>query len=66
MEMSKIRDLGGKSAYDRIEDTLKSYKKMHKEKSSEKKFHLLHAELKVNVKLYKNNSLLEKLYACIC
>ena len=66
MEISKIRDLGGKSAYGRIEDTLKSYKKMHKEKSPEEKYHLLHAELKVNVKLHKNNSLLEKLHACSC
>ena len=63
MEMSKIGDLGRKSVYDRIEDTLKSYKKIHKEKSPWEKYHLLHAELKVNVKLYMNNSLLKKLHA---
>ena len=33
MKMFKIRDLDGTSAYDRIEDTLKSYKNMHKEES---------------------------------
>ena len=38
MEMSKIKDLGRKSAYDRIEDPLKSYKKMYKEKSPEEKY----------------------------
>ena len=66
MEMLKIRDLGRKSVYDRIEDTLKSHKKIHKEKSPEEKYHLLRAELKVNVKLYMNNSLLKKLHACSC
>ena len=38
MEMSKIKDLGRKSQYDRIKDPLKSYKKMHKEKSPEEKY----------------------------
>lgn len=52
-EISKIMDSGKKSAYDRIEGTLKSYKKMHKEKSPEEKYHLLHGELKVNVKFHK-------------
>ena len=33
MEMSKKRDLGRKSAYDRIKDALKSYKKMHRKES---------------------------------
>lgn len=64
--MSRIRDLGRKSANDRIEDAVKSYKKVHKEKSPEEKYDLLHTELKVNVKLYKNNSLIEKPYRCSC
>ena len=33
MEMSKKRDLGRKSAYDRIKNALKSYKKMHRKES---------------------------------
>ena len=66
MEIPKIKDLGRRSAYDRIKDALKSYKKMHKEKSPKEKYHLVHAELKVNVKLHKNNSLLKKLHACSC
>ena len=41
METSRIRDLGGKSAYDRIEDRVKSYKKMHKEKTPEEKYHYM-------------------------
>ena len=45
MKMFKIRDLDGTSAYDRTEDTLKSYKNMHKEKSPEEQYHFLHAEL---------------------
>lgn len=58
--MSRIRDLGRKSANDRIEDAVKSYKKLHKEKSPEEKYDLLHAALKVNAKFYKNNSLKRK------
>ena len=50
-EMSRIRYLSRKSKYDRKEDTLKSYKKTHKEKSPEEKYHFLHTELKVNVKI---------------
>ena len=45
MEMFKIRYLDGTSAYDRIEDTLKSYKNLHKEKSPEEQYQFLHAEL---------------------
>ena len=37
MEMPKIKNLDRKSAYDRIEDALRSYKKMHKEKPYKKK-----------------------------
>ena len=37
MEMPKIKNLDRKSAYDRIEDALRSYKKMHKEKPHKKK-----------------------------
>ena len=55
MEMSRIRDLKRKkkSTYDRTEDTLKNYKKMHNEKNPEDKYHLLYVDLRVNIKLYK-------------
>ena len=66
--MSRIRDLGRKSTNNSIEDAVKNYKKMHKEKSPEEKYYLLplHTELNVKCTELKVLYLIEKPYTCSC